>query len=215
MLYYLRMQASRNSQLHLLSKVGGKMQLLSFNANNWIVRTLNSTWGWLCAHLSSRFLRRSRNASHLLHYAHSPCLRAYKSLSTQKRKKNSSRYCLDLTEPFVNHTWLLLIPNDIIAFHATFLNQGLKACPQMGDFILAMLFAMKSSGSCCQLTGIEQSNPRSQLSSPGIHISTPKHPFAAREVTFPWRQLSEEAGHIQLLANTERNALLYSWRKKK
>lgn len=40
--------------------------------------------------------------------------------------------------------------------------------------------------SCCQLTGMEQSNPRSELSFPGILIPSPKHPFAmsAGKVTF-------------------------------
>lgn len=40
--------------------------------------------------------------------------------------------------------------------------------------------------SCCQLTGMEQSNPRSELSFPGIHIPSPKHPFTMSvwKVTF-------------------------------
>lgn len=66
---------------------------------------------------------------------------------------------------------------------------------------------------------MEQSNPRSELSFPGIHIPSPKHLFtmSVGKITyfFPVSQLSEEAGHSQFLANTERGVLLYSWRKKK
>lgn len=66
---------------------------------------------------------------------------------------------------------------------------------------------------------MEQSNPRSELSFPGIHIPSPKHLFtmSVGKITyfFPGSQLSEEAGHSQFLANTERGVLLYSWRKKK
>lgn len=70
---------------------------------------------------------------------------------------------------------------------------------------------------CCQLTGIGQSNPRAQLSFPGIHIPTPKHPFAtsAREVTiFPGSQLSDEPGHSQFLASTEECAVVQLEEKK-
>lgn len=53
-----------------------------------------------------------------------------------------------------------------------------------------MLFFFFLLSFSCQLTGMEQSHPRAQLSFPGTHIPAPEHPFAtsARQVTnFSWQ----------------------------
>lgn len=104
-------------------------------------------------------------------------------------------------------------------FPQYFPESGPKSMPAEGRSYFGSVFSSLTVLSfCCQLTGIEQSNPRAQLSFPGIHIPTPKHSFAtaARQVTFfPGSQLFDEPGYSQFLGCKKRNVLFYSYRKKK